>query len=35
MHPTVEIGSLAISKSDEEQTDFKKYDIDAALGEVY
>jgi len=34
MHPKVEIGSLAISKSEEDQSAFIKYDIDASLDEV-
>ena len=34
MHPKVEIGSLAISKSEVEPPDFTKYDIDASLDEV-
>ena len=34
MHPKVEIGSLAISKSEAEPPDFTKYDIDASLDEV-
>ncbi len=34
MHPKVEIGSLAISKSEAEPPAFIKYDIDASLDEV-
>ncbi len=34
MHPKVELGSLAISKSEEDQSAFIKYDIDASLDEV-
>ncbi len=34
MHPKVEIGSLAISKSEENQSAFIKYDIDASIDEV-
>ncbi len=34
MHPKVEIGSLAISKSEAEPPAFLKYDIDASLDEV-
>ncbi len=33
MHPKVEIGSLAISKSEENQSAFIKYDIDASIEE--